>query len=169
MTSPIGNRRGGFTLVELTIAIFIMATLLAIAAPSFVRSFNSAQLSAAGRSLATMCQLARLQAALQQRPAELHVSLDEQDFWVSQRHATEDGDQREVVIRRLEVPDRVTMVSAQLPDEPARKDGEVTIRFYPNGTCDALTVMLQGRERGEAVAVMIDPVTARAEVQVIKG
>ncbi len=171
MTLRTGSRwtgaRAGFTLVELAIVIFILATLLAIAAPSFVRSYNSAQLSAAARSLSTACQLARLQAALQQRPAELHLDLDGQAYWVEQRQLI-DGSEQQVVIQRLDLPQQVTMTSAQLPDERLQKAGELTVHFYPNGTCEAVTVVLHGSEKGTALAVMVDPITARADVTAVK-
>lgn len=162
------RRRAGFTLVELTIAVFMLGTVLAIATPYFVRSYNAAQLSSTARSLTTACQLARLQAVLRQRPAELHLDFARQNAWVQQALPSATDVDRVTVLHTVALSDRVALVSAQLADEPARKEGEVVIRFYPSGTSDAATVVVQRADGREALAVMVDPVIGRARVNSLK-
>ena len=88
-TSATGS--SAFTLIELSIVIFIMAMLVALSAPALVRSFNSAALGEAARAFATTCQLARLQAVTRQVNAVLHVDADRQTFWLTQTLATPRG------------------------------------------------------------------------------
>ena len=40
-------RRTGFTLIEVSIAVFILAILVAVSAPAFVRSYNDMTLRSA--------------------------------------------------------------------------------------------------------------------------
>ena len=54
------QRRHAFTLIELSIAVFIMAMIVAVAMPQFVRSYNSQLLNETARTFATTCQLARV-------------------------------------------------------------------------------------------------------------
>ena len=77
-------RYRGFTLIELSIVVFILAMLVATSVPNFVRSYNAALLNETARSFATLCQLARIQAVSQQQNATLHVDLERQVLWVSQ-------------------------------------------------------------------------------------
>lgn len=165
MTSATGSNRGrrraAFTLVELTIVVFIMATILAIAVPSFLRSFNRSQVDAAARSLVTLSQLARLKAALHQRPVELHCDLEVQAVWLTQSLDGEDGVETSIVHKRIELPQQARLIAVQLT-EAGTETGEALVRYYPNGTCDGATLVLQGREKSDRLQLVIDPVTARA-------
>jgi prepilin-type N-terminal cleavage/methylation domain-containing protein len=164
-----GTRPGGFTLIELSIVLFVVAILLAVAMPRFVRSYNSSLLAAMGRSFATACQYARVEAVLRQQKAILHVDLDKQTFWITQLiptgGATEPSEQ---VLQVIELPKQVTLVSAETYEVAARQRGAVGAVFYPNGTCDAITVVFRGAEKGAAIAVEVDPVTARASAYEVK-
>ena len=154
-----------FTLVELSVAVFILLVLMAVAVPSFVRSFNTSVVSAAARSLATTCQFARHQAVVYRKPTVLHLDLDKQLYWITQAAPTNSpsGDaDADVTLRTTELSPRVTLISAQLGDEPLQQQGQVDMTFHPNGTCDALTVVFSGQERGNFLGLTVDPITASA-------
>lgn len=160
-TSATGSKRG-FTLIELSIAVFIIAMVMAVALPSFVRSYNSAMLSETARTFATTCQLARIQAVTQQRPATLHIDIERQMFWVTQVLKTEDDPTgSEQTLKVFELPKRVSLVSAERIDGPSRREKLVDATFYPNGTCDSVTVVFRNGERG-GVAATVDPITGVA-------
>jgi prepilin-type N-terminal cleavage/methylation domain-containing protein len=172
-TLPTGSNRkapqAAFTLIELSIAIFIMAMILAIAVPQFVRSYNASLLNAMGRSFATTCQYARVEAVLRQQKSILHIDLDRQTFWVTQLMRAPDAvELNEQVLKVVELPRQVALVSAETADVAARQRGGVEATFYPNGTCDAVTVVFRGSEKGSALAVEVDPVTARASAYPVK-
>ena len=68
--------------------------------------------------------------------------------------------------------------SARLPDElvvemvdvnlrECKDEEEARVRFYPNGTCDSLTVVLQWRMQ-QWRKISVDMVTGRAEMEVIR-
>jgi prepilin-type N-terminal cleavage/methylation domain-containing protein len=162
----IGNKckRSGFTLIELSIALFIIAIIAAVSVPSFIRSYNASLIDAMGRSVITSCQFARLNAVLHQQKVEFYVDLDRQVMWVTQTETNEaDGaDSSAEVLKTIEIPSRVGLVSAQVRDEPLQQKGQVAATFYPNGTCDAFTVTFRGTEKGSGLAIVVDPVTSRA-------
>jgi len=165
-TSATGS--SAFTLIELSIVIFIMAMLVALSAPALVRSFNSAALDEAARAFATTCQLARLQAVTRQANAVLHVDVDRQTFWLTQTLATPEEAGRDLTLKTYRLSPRVTLVSAERVDGPTRSSEKYAeAQFYPNGTCDALTVVFRGNERN-ALAENLDPVTCKATAVVVK-
>ena len=176
MTSPIGTsaRRftAAFTLVEITIVVFILATMLALAVPTFVRSYKTSQFNSASRSLVTLCQLARLKAAVHQQDAVLHIDLDQQAAWVTQTVALGADDdassETEIIHRRIEISPAVRLVEAGLAEDAPHKQGEVVVKFYRNGTCDGAELKLQGQTAREVVSIRIDPVTARAKPVEVK-
>jgi Tfp pilus assembly protein FimT len=161
----VAGRRAGavaFTLVELSIAVFILLVLMAAAVPSFVRSFNTSVVSAAARSLATTCQFARHQAVVYRKPTVLQLDLDKRIYWITQPATTNGDAEADITLSVTELSPRVTLVSAQLGDEPVQQQGQVEMIFHINGTCDPLTVVFGGQERGSFIGLTIDPITAGA-------
>ena len=78
MTLATGNKRkrSGFTLIELSIALFIMAIIMAVSIPSFIRSYYASLLDSTGRTVITSCQFAKLNAVLHQQKVEFYIDLD---------------------------------------------------------------------------------------------
>ena len=164
-TSATGNR--AFTLIELSIVVFIMAMVMALSAPTFVRSYNSALLSETVRAFTTTCQLARLQAVSRQANAVLHVDVDRQVFWLTQVVKTEGADTGDVTLKTYRLSPRVALLSAERVDGPVSAEKLVEAQFYPNGTCDALTVVFRGSDRA-ALAANLDPITCKATAYPVK-
>jgi len=164
-TSATGNN--AFTLIELSIVVFIIAMVMAISAPAFLRSYNSAVLGETARRFSTTCQLARLQAVTKQANAVLHVDVDRQAFWLTQTVKTDDESASDLTIKTFRLSPRVTLVSAELVDGPAKMEKYVEAQFYPNGTCDALAVVFRGTERNALVA-NLDPITCKATAALVK-
>jgi prepilin-type N-terminal cleavage/methylation domain-containing protein len=160
--------RAGFTLIELSIAVFIIAIITAVCIPSFVRSYNAAILNETVRAFSTTCQYARIEAVTRQRKATLYIDLERQMFWVSQSAASEEGPAEGQTLKAYEVSRRVALVSAERADEPAKQEKQVHADFYPNGTCDSVTVVFRGAEAGRALAATVDPITARAVAYPVK-
>ena len=159
--------RSGFTLIELSIVVFILAVMMAISVPAFVRSYNSSLLNEAVRSFITSTQYARIEAVTHQQTAMLHIDLDRQMFWVSQMMRSEDGSAEEQTVKVVELPRRISIFSAQRGEDPS-PEKQVAVEFYPNGTCQSVTVVFRGTERGNSIATEIDPLTTRATTYPVK-
>jgi Tfp pilus assembly protein FimT len=162
---------GAFTLIELSVVVFIIALMVAMAVPGFVRSYNGMQLDEAARAFATTCQYARIQAVSRQCPATLHVSVEQQSFWLSQMWAEGGAAPQELVLKRVVLPSRAALV--RLDRETAETAGTndadaTTIQFLPNGTCEGGTVVFRGGEKGQGLAATVDPITGKATVYAIK-
>lgn len=176
-TSATGNNAGlwrataAFTLIELSVVVFILALLVAVAVPSFVRSYNNLQLDEAARAFATTCQLARIQAVSQQRPATLHISVERQNYWLSQPWAEAGQEPQEIVLKQVALPARVTLVQFDRDPAEAVSTNEAeaaSIQFLPNGTCEGGTVVFRGSEKGQVLAATVDPITGKARVGPVK-
>jgi prepilin-type N-terminal cleavage/methylation domain-containing protein len=173
-TLVIGNRRGGragFSLIELSIVVFIIAIIMAVSVPSFIRSYNAATLNAVGRTVITSCQFAKLNAVLRQKNVAFYIDLDKRMIWLTQfggTNATDDHESSGVVLKTIEIPSRVGVSSVQIGDQTPEQKGQVEATFYPNGTCDAFTVTFRGTEKGSGLAIMVDPVTCRGVPWAVK-
>lgn len=174
MTSPTGSNRlrqtaiggvgrtptAGFTLVELTIVMFVLATIMAVAVPYFVHYYHEARVDAAARELGTATQLARLHAVTRQQTVWLEFDLDRQMYWIS-RSDPEQALAEDALIAAFELPGTVRLVAVQTGEGSPRDAGQIAARFFPNGTCDEFWAMLRGTRSPRAITVWLDPVTAR--------
>ncbi len=173
-TSATGSRpgrRAGFSLIELSIALFILAILMAVSLPNFIRSYNGAVLNAAGREVITTCEFAKLNAVLHQKNVAFYIDMDKRTIALTQftgTNTTDDGDSSSVTLKTVEISPRIGVASVQIGDQPAEQRGQVEVTFYPNGTCDAFTVTFRGAEKGSGLAIMVDPVTCRGMPWVVK-
>ncbi len=165
--SRTGSSRG-FTLVELTIVIFIMATMMAVAVPYFLQYYRESKLSSAAREFVTATQLARLQAATRQRPAKMQFDLDRQSYWISQATGSDSNLTENSLVESFVLPLNIRIATVQVGEDRVADAGEVSARFYPNGTCDGFTVVLRGQDKKAGTAIWVDPVTARATPYAVK-
>lgn len=174
-TSAIGSdarpQRAGFTLIELSIAVFIIAIIIAVSAPNFVRSYNGALLNATGRTLVTNCEFAKLNAVLHQRKVACYIDMDKQTIWLMQFTTPPGADNVEPqsqILKTVEISPRIAMLSAQVGDQLPQQRGLVEVTFYPNGTCDPFAVTFRGAERGSGLEIVVDPVTCRGMLWPVK-
>ena len=173
-TSATGNRRtrrAGFTLIELSIVLFILAVIMAVSLHSFIRSYNAAILNATGRTVITSCQFAKLNAVLRQQKVAFYIDMDNRKISLRQFTGTNapDSDESSILdLKTIEISPRIGIASVQIGDQPAEQKGQVEATFYPNGTCDAFTVTFRGAEKGSGLAIMVDPVTCRGLPWVVK-
>ena len=151
--------------------VFIIALLVAVSVPKFVRSYNDLQLGEAARAFVTTCQQARIQAVTRQWPATVHASVERQQFWLTQTLTNEAGDAREVVLKRVELGSRVGLVRLERDAAEAvttNAEDATSIQFLPNGTCEGGTAVFRGTDKGSGLAATVDPLTGKAWVYPVK-
>jgi prepilin-type N-terminal cleavage/methylation domain-containing protein len=176
----------GFTLLELTVVLFILALATALVAPGFKRSFGQLPLKAATRDIAALCRFARTQAIRHQVVLEVVLDRQTNTYWlrgpdwivsrlvgVEQVATVEDPEQpwqarmRQARVRSL--PAGVTLKSVVLNTGPLRDDERGSIAFFPQGSSTGGEVWVSD-EKGRGYQIVIDPsiglVRARAATTV---
>ena len=154
------RHRAGFTLIELMVAITLGALMMMIAIPA-LRAATKPPLVRVTNDFLEACREARSRAILTGRAMQVVVFADEQATGVRVEPSTmreaggplpsdarpgrEDGKP----LFHAELPDDVAfrrlMINGR--DAVAGVDDAAAIRFYPNGTCDALDAELQWQRR----------------------
>jgi prepilin-type N-terminal cleavage/methylation domain-containing protein len=154
----------GFTLIELSIVVLIIAIVTYFAFPR-LRSLSGAELSASTRRLAQTTGYLYEEAALRGTVLTLFFDLDQQQYWVAHPeegtgYPIEDTD---LLARRVALPDGVRITDVDVPGTGTISQGLVPARFYPEGYADQALVHLADAD-GHTYTVRVDPLRGRGEV-----
>lgn len=161
-----GRRREerGFTLIELSVVILIIAIVARFAVPR-LRNLTAAELGATTRRLAQTTRYLYEESALRGTVLTLYFDLDRQQYWVAR---PEEGtglpvEDTDLLARRVALPDGVSVADVVVPGAGKLSTGLVPTRFYPEGYADRSVIHLVD-SGGHAYTLRIDPVRGRGEI-----
>jgi prepilin-type N-terminal cleavage/methylation domain-containing protein len=172
----------GFTLIEIMIVVGIAALVMATAVPFIQNTLRKDPLRQAVSDVTEACSHARARAIFSGTPSELLIMPQQGSLQVTaarggtgeqEKSPTTGPDEATAV-----VPARSAAFSARLSSElvieelavnflPLKDADEARVRFYPNGTSDEFTIVVQ--YRGQWRKISLDIVTGLAELQVLEG
>ena len=174
------DRRDGFTLIEIMVAIAIVAIILAIGIPAIARQKHQDSMRKAVQDVVEACGEARARAVLDGAVVELSVRPKDRQISVRAgaaqggTHVFETGEHipeqsgggKHVFSTTLS--DRIFLEEA-LVFQAAERElvEEVVCKFYPDGTCDQMVIRLAS-DLGERRTITTDVITGIAEVEVIR-
>ena len=176
------RRTNGFSLVELTVVLVILAVMVLLILPELRGTFEGELLRSTGRQLTRAMHLAYSQSVTVHQPHRVRIDTREGRY-VLERPA-EEGSSNFVPLRdlpgaegkldpriTLEIRPRMDATEGQEqgmePPPPAPDDSAGPgqwIAFYPDGTADPREILLRDRE-GFGFALRINPVTARVNLE----
>ena len=147
----------GFTLIELMVVIAIMGILFAIGVPAIFKSWRKESMRKATSDLMDACQNARALAILQDKKATLVFYPLQRRFQVDASSVPKSPDDVALEDGQSEQPVAGKGMGAKLPDDVAiemldvnlheyKEAPEAQVNFYPNGTCDEMTVVLHSTD-----------------------
>lgn len=160
----------GFTLLELTVVLFILVLVIALVAPTFRHSFGRTQLKASARDIAALCRFARMQAIANQNVVEVVLDRQANRYWlrgpdwiigrlsgIDVAPTVEDPEQR-VQMRQARIrslPPGVSLQAVFLATGPIRSDERGVIAFFPQGSSTGGSIDLSD-EKGRAYRITVD-------------
>ena len=123
----------GFSLIELTLVLFIMIAGLAIVAPNLSSGHGTTQIKGAARDLVSALRYARGQALISHEQTLITLDLENNSYQVSNRN------------KQFKIPEEiaVTLVTAQ---SEMTGEGIGNIRFFPDGSSTGGRVTLESGE-----------------------
>ncbi len=176
MRSPTNEagrrRRRGFTLIEIILVVAISLIAAAVAVPSFMRSYQAANLRTAARTVVTAGKYARNMAVLQQR--QMAVFFDTQsgeirivaveraspgaldNFLDARRDAGRDEQFTAEVRRTQQLPEQVRIVDFSSPSQRQEVDGVFWVNFFPSGVSDSFSLRISDEQRRRSVYIEVD-------------
>lgn len=153
-----GGRRGasaaGITLMELLVAMALIAILSALVYPSFGNALADLRLNGAGRQVVSACRLAKSEAVARRESFRLIVNIEKNQV------ALADASLR--TLKELEFPAGIRIIQVQKFSETGAHDVS-DFYFFPNGTAESGSLTFRD-ERGKVLKVVIDFLTGDAKV-----
>jgi len=122
-------RRRAFTLIEMMIVVGIVGLMAAIGVPSILQTFRKEGMRKAVDDLVDVCTDARAQAILSDKTAEVTFHPADKTF------ASSGG-------KSGKLPDGVDFAMLDINLMDFSQSDVARVRFFPNGTCDEMTVVL---------------------------
>lgn len=160
---PRTPQAAGFTLIELSLVLLIIAIVLNLAIPR-LRSASGADLTREARKLSNTFRLLRSEAILNGQIYQLHYDLDRERYWVT--IGNPGGATSSIVedfgplARGVALNSPIGIRDVVLPENGDDATAEnLLTNFYPDGTVDRTVVhMDDGRE---SYTLWVNPLTGR--------
>ena len=187
-SQTLRNREGslGFTLIELVVVVAIIGVLTAMIIPEMRGSYEDAVLRSTARKLISTFDLAYSRSVSLNQLHRVHLDRMSGRYAIEQRSRSVEAFNGFVPVRDVPgaegtLDSRVSIQlqqplmiadesSGEAQDQPGMDMGtpvlEDAIAFYPDGTADAMEILLRDRA-GFKLMLRIDPITAR--VHLVEG
>ncbi len=146
-------RRRAFTLIEIMIVVAIIGVIMTMSVPSIVRSLRKEGMRKAVSDLTEACNAARAAAIISSKTSDMVIRPKDRTVTGG---SFSGGFPEEVSIQIL----GVNFIELQDADE-------ARVHFYPNGTSDEFTIILQSTEM-EVRKITLEVVTGLSDVEVIR-
>ena len=156
------QRRGAFTLIELMITLGIIGIVAVLGVPTLVRVFHKEALRQATSDFIEVAANARALAIQRGEMTELTINVEGRS--VSMGGGGEASGSKAVRDRSsAQWPDTVKLEGLGINFIDFTDHPQATVRFFPNGTCDELIVILSN-DQGECRMITWEVTTGLASV-----
>ncbi|MEW6237592.1 MAG: prepilin-type N-terminal cleavage/methylation domain-containing protein [Candidatus Omnitrophota bacterium] len=183
----------GFTLIEITLVVLIMAIMTAVGLPNFRELYERSDMKAAAAEFLGALRYAQQRSAMERMPIRIVIDVDKQTYWVpveqekERRHYKTRRSQRRTNPRaensRRRKPKEIKEVHGILPkgyifefvykvaaDREIRR-GEGEFFFYPDGSADAayFTLLRVAKKRDDERRVFLKISPASGVIKSLEG
>jgi prepilin-type N-terminal cleavage/methylation domain-containing protein len=168
-----GSPLRAFTLIEIMIVVAIMAMIMAISIPFAYQALRRDAFNQTLRDMEEIFSNARAQAIMQGSMAEVVIHKDK--FDLSAPAATTNADtisgHMETSLaasahsgRSAQLSDKVGIAALKINGVSFMDAEEARVRFYPNGTCDELRIILINMDSREMRGIFLEVTTGLATI-----
>jgi len=173
MSRKAHRSRSAFTLLEIMIVIGIMGIMMTIGVPIVYRAWKRAPMAKALSGVTEVCSRARALAIMQGKPVDLMFYPQEKRFAVVGAAASSTNAPAVPLAGPIsgsgdsgEFPPEISIEMLDINKLPHdfRGDETARVRFFPNGTCDELTLILLS-DKGERRELMLEVTTGLVSVE----
>jgi len=187
------SNNSGFTLIEITLVVLIMAIMTAVGLPNFRDLYERSDIKRAAADFMSAMRYAQQRSVMERIPIRIVIDKDKQTYWVpveeekERRHYKTRRTQRRTNPRvensRRRKPKEMKEVHGILPKgyifefvykvatEREIRRGEGEFAFYPDGSADAayITILRLAKKRDDERRVFIKTSPASGLIKSLEG
>lgn len=162
--STVGNSNNssGFTLLELTIVLFLVGMFSIMVIPRFSH-VGEGDLQHSARRISWTIKYLFNEAALSSREHRIIYNLDRGSYRAISLETDGRITQVERIPEEIKLKQGIRFMDVTISGRGSFSHGEITIRILPSGWVEGMTIHLAGAEN-QILTVQINPLTAHSEV-----
>jgi len=163
--------RRGFTLIEIMLVVAILLIVMTMGMPAIFRSLKLEPFRQATSDVVEACSNARARAILQGGTMEVVIRAEDGQINVQPAGGgavgitSEPAPSSPAFRAQLGKEVGIAMLDVNLMDQ--MQASEARVRFFANGTCDELTLVLQSA-KGEIRKITLEATTGLADVEILR-
>jgi len=150
-----GAKRQGFTLIELTVVVFLVGAMLAVSIPRFRYSLITDNLKSTTRRMVGLVKGLRNEAIREQKIYLLHFDIGLNRLWIDFDAITEE-ERRMAQEKAFNLPSDVQILDVWTRGKGKRTDGEIALQFNKKGYVEQTLIHL-GAEDGRQYTLLLNP------------
>lgn len=151
--SPIKHNRG-FTLIELSVVVFLLGTMLLLALPTLRNALVTDPLKTSVNRIVSTAEILSHEARRDRVDILMHFNIDQGKIWTTSADMTPEAEQDKRQ-NAWQLPGGVRIIDIEQFEELPANRGEVTLRFYSRGYRDSAIVRLGGS--GIQYTLIVEP------------
>ena len=160
----VGSTRksSGFTLLELTIVLFLIGMFSIIVIPRFSH-VGEGDLHHSARRLSWTIKYLFNEAALSSKEHRIIFNLDDESYRAVVLEPDGNVTDVERIPEEIKLKQGIRFMDVTVAGRGSFSQGEITIRILPSGWIEGTTVHLEGAEQ-QILTVTVNPLTGQSEV-----
>ena len=152
-------KQQGFTLIELTVVVFLIGVMLAVSIPRFRYSFITDSLKSTTRRIVGLVKDLRNEAIREQKIYLLHFDIEANQLWIDSDGITDE--EREMAQEKaFQLPEDVRIIDIWIKGRGKRFNGDISLRFSKKGYTEQALIHL-GAEDGREFTLLLNPFLAK--------
>ncbi|UCD72361.1 MAG: prepilin-type N-terminal cleavage/methylation domain-containing protein [Syntrophobacterales bacterium] len=153
----------GFTLIELSVVLLILAVLLAFLTPKF-RDLTEYDIKSSSRRLAGTIRHLFDKAAIRHTYYRLNYDLKKDEYWVTYLDESKEFKEDSAVLSsRVRLPGNIHFEDIVTQGRGKVYDGETFTQFFPHGWVEE-TIIHLGDKRERHYSLLVMPLTGRVRI-----
>ena len=162
IASRVDSVERGFTLIEVSVFLLIVAVLLAFVTPRF-RALTEYELKSSSRRLAGTIRYLFNEAVIHHTHYRLNYDLKKDEYWVTLDEGKEFKEDPSVLSSRVRLPGSIYFEDIVTQGRGKVYDGETFTQFFRQGWAEE-TIIHLADERGRHYSLLIMPLTGRVRI-----
>jgi len=156
----------GYTLVELTVVLFIIGLVFSLSLPKLGNFLFQSDLKDVTRSLKAAVHLLRSKSITMHRPTVLHIDLDRNLFWgtfTERELLGQRGQGNPPLIPAKQLPQGIRFMDASNINTPKKNSGLVSSVFTAKGTLEETVIHLVDVNK-KVMTIIVNAYTGRFSI-----